>query len=64
MAVVKKIDFHNNTDIERTNIPLEARNVLKILNSLEDFTISIRKKIIEEIRSTSKLIHIKLDSLD
>ncbi len=63
MAIVEKIDVNHNTDTRSANLPVEAQNVLKVLDSLEDFTISIRRKITEEIRTTSKLIHIKLDSV-
>lgn len=63
MAILRKVEFHGRDDAQAAHLPREAQKVLKVLNSLEDFTISIRKKITEEIRSTSKLIHIKLDSV-
>jgi hypothetical protein len=63
MAILRKVELHGRDDVQTAHLPREAQKVLKVLNSLEDFTISIRKKITEEIRSTSKLIHIKLDSV-
>ena len=63
MKVVKKVDFNSNADLRRANLPQEALNSLEVLDNLEAFTISIRKKIAEEIRSTSKLIHVRLDAI-
>jgi predicted transcriptional regulator len=63
MAILKEVELHHEVDGRNANLPQEALSVLKVLDSLEDFTISIRKKITEEIRSTSKLIHVKLDSV-
>lgn len=62
MAIVRKEEIvsqqSHNIELSR-----DAKNVLEILDSLEDFTISIRKKIVDEIRSAGKLIHVKLDSI-
>ena len=63
MAIVKKVDFRYQEQTHTADLPEEAVKVLEVLDDLEDFTISVRKKIIAEIRSTSKLIHVKLDSV-
>lgn len=45
------------------NLSKDAQEVLQILDNIELFTTSIRKKITKEISSMNRLIHVKLDSL-
>ncbi len=60
MTTLRKID--HKIESHTAIMPKSALNLLKILDSLEDFTISIRKKITAEIRSNNdKPIRLKLN---
>lgn len=63
MAIAKTVDLNHNFSYRSANLPKTALNLLSVLDELENHTIMIRKKITEEIRSTSKFIHVKLDSV-
>ena len=62
MAILHK--FLPKYDYQRSqfdNLSIESKQVLELLDEVEDFTISIRKKISKEVRANSKLIHLNLD---
>lgn len=63
MTILQKVDLNNNIAHRNVNLPKTALKLLSVLDELEDHTVMIRKKITEEIRSTSKFIHVKLDSI-
>ncbi len=41
----------------------EAVQVLKVLDELENFTAELRKKVMSELKSSSNLVHLKLDDM-
>jgi len=61
MDDLKKVEPHDKTDLMQLEMPESAVQLIEILDKLEYFTISIRKKITDEIRINSRMIHIKLD---
>lgn len=63
MSALANSNQNFKPDLSQNNLPREAKNLLQVLDNLEDFTIKIRKKLSEEIKSSSELIHIKIDSV-
>jgi len=64
MAILQKFvtkhDYHSS---QFDNLSQESKQVLELLDNIEDFTISIRKKISKEIRANSKMINLDLDKI-
>ena len=64
MAILQKFvpkhDYHSS---QFDNLSQESKQVLELLDNIEDFTISIRKKISKEIRANSKMINLELDKI-
>lgn len=61
MSTLSKTELKTNSSIAR--MPKSALSVLNILDDLENFTSSIRKKVLSEIRANSKSIQVSLDSI-
>ncbi len=57
---VPKYDYHSS---QFDNLSQESKQVLELLDQIEDFTVSIRKKISKEIRANSKMINLELDKI-
>ncbi len=51
-----KIDQQTN-DLK---VSKEAKQILEVLNELENFTISLRKKVMEEVNDTNPMVHLNL----
>ena len=58
MAINHDIQKVQSSSIQ--NLPIEASRVLELLDDIEEFTISIGKKIMSELNSKGENIHIKL----
>lgn len=61
MDDLRKIKPHNKDYLMQLEMPESAIKLIEILDKLEYFTILIRKKITDEVKINSKLIHLKLD---
>ncbi len=47
--------------IESSDLPENAKKALEILDELESFTVSLRKKLMAELRPAGNVVHLKLD---
>ncbi|MDA9231491.1 hypothetical protein N9O56_02885 [Rickettsiales bacterium] len=64
MAILQKfVTKHDYQSSQFDNLSQESKQVLELLDNIEDFTISIRKKISKEIRANSKMINLDLDKI-
>jgi len=64
MAILQKfVPKYDYNSSQFNNLSQESKQVLELLDNIEDFTISIRKKISKEIRANSKMINLELDKI-
>lgn len=54
------VQVRANEETKNLKLSKEAAEILEVLNELENFTISVRRKVMEEMRSTNPSIHIKI----
>lgn len=54
-------NFQLQEEISNSELPESAKKALEILDELESFTVTMRKKLMAEIRPGGNIVHLKLD---
>ncbi len=53
----------NPNELTNEALPKEAQHVLKVLEELENFTAQLRKKVMNELKNSGTIVHLKLDEM-